>query len=140
MDGIGARVQAVLAHPAFHPLALSFWLIPPFVFGTVLLWPGISEVKLFDYSEFCGASLRGLGGFGLVTAAGSGLIWLWLCCGVLLRGAAKAESFRELRGKLTRGEVIAACRSVRFRYVLAVNLSCWVSLYVAAGPGAFCAV
>lgn len=140
MDGIEARVRAVLSHPVFHPLALSLWLIPPFVFGTVLLWPDISSVKLLDYSEFCGASLRGLGGFGLVTAAGSGLIWLWLCCCVLLRGAAKAVSFRELRGKLTPGEVVVACRSVRFRDVLAVNLSCWVSLYVAAGPAAFCAV
>ena len=140
MDGIEARVRAVLAHPVFHPLALSLWLIPPFVFGTALLWPGISSVELLDYSEFCGASLRGLGGFGLVTAGGSGLIWLWLCCRVLLQGAAKAASFRELRGKLNWGEVVAACRSVRFRDVLAVNLSCWVSLYVAAGPGAFCAV
>lgn len=141
MDGIEARVQAVLAHPVFHPLAVSVWLIPAFVVGVLLFTPSADGMERFNYSVVCGASLRGLGGFAVIILASAAVWWVWISLYRLMRRKQRLLTglpWREFVGTFSWGEMAEVCRSVRFRDVLAMNLSCWGTFYFGIGPGAFC--
>ena len=143
MNGLEARVQAVLAHPVFHPLAVSVWLIPAFVVGVLLFTPSADGMGWFNYSVVCGPSWRGLGGVAVITLASAAVWWVWISLYRLMRRKrrllASDLTFREFSGTFSWDEVVEACRSVRFRDVLAVNFSCWGVFYLGMGPEAFCA-